>query len=121
MNTQPPASSEDPGQAPLCGECEDERPPTVTITRSDLSEAAAFCLLCSAQVLSSLNRTEKTNMDLLTIEEVAELTRLPVATLRWYRAMGEGGPKSGKLGRRVVYRRADVEAWIAAAFDATGS
>jgi predicted DNA-binding transcriptional regulator AlpA len=35
--------------------------------------------------------------------------------------MGEGGPKSGKLGRRVVYRRADVEAWIAAAFDATGS
>jgi excisionase family DNA binding protein len=84
MNTQPPASSEDPGRR-------------------------------------SFTEMEKTNMDLLTIEEVAELTRLPVATLRWYRAMGKGGPKSGKLGRRVVYRRADVEAWIAAAFDATGS
>ncbi len=56
--------------------------------------------------------------DLLTIEEVAKITRLPVATLRWYRSTGRGGPKSGKLGgRRVVYRRSDVEAWIAAAFE----
>src|ERR1700730_9544633 len=101
MNTQQPASGEGPLQPSWCGEREDVRPPTVTITR--------------------FTEMEKTNMDLLTIEKVAELTRLPVATLRWYRAMGEGGPKSGKLGRRVVYRRADVEAWIAAAFDATGS
>jgi len=79
------------------------------------------CHRCQLGAAVLSRRTEKTNMDLLTIEEVAELTRLPVATLRWYRAMGEGGPKSGKLGRRVVYRRADVEAWVAAAFDATGS
>ena len=55
MNTQPPASSEIRASLPGCGECEDERPPTVTITRSDGSEAAAFCSRCSPQVLSSLN------------------------------------------------------------------
>ena len=54
--------------------------------------------------------------DLMTIDEVAELTRKPVATLRWYRATGQG-PKSGKLGRRVFYRREDVEAWIRSAFE----
>lgn len=56
-------------------------------------------------------------MELMTIEEVAKMTRLPVATLRWYRATGSGGPKSAKLGRRVMYRRAEVESWIAAAFE----
>jgi hypothetical protein len=54
--------------------------------------------------------------DLMTIDEVAELTRRPVATLRWWRATGQG-PKSGKLGRRVFYRREDVEAWIRSAFE----
>jgi predicted DNA-binding transcriptional regulator AlpA len=55
-------------------------------------------------------------MELLTIEEVAELTRKTVSTIRWLRATGNG-PKSGRLGKRVVYRRADVEEWIASAFD----
>jgi excisionase family DNA binding protein len=55
--------------------------------------------------------------ELLTLEEVAKLTRVPVSTLRWYRATGNGGPKSAKLGRRVMYRRADVDAWIDAAFE----
>lgn len=50
-------------------------------------------------------------MKLKTIEEVAEMTRLPVATLRWHRHRGTG-PKSGKVGRRIVYREQDVEAWI---------
>ena len=55
MNTQPPASSEIRASLPGCGEFEDERPPTVTITRSDGSEAVALCSRCSPQVLSSLN------------------------------------------------------------------
>jgi predicted DNA-binding transcriptional regulator AlpA len=50
--------------------------------------------------------------ELLLIEEVAELTRLPLSTLRFYRHRGNGGPRSFKLGNRVVYRRSDVEAWI---------
>jgi hypothetical protein len=55
--------------------------------------------------------------ELLTIEEVSELTRIPVTSLRWYRAMGHGGPKSGRVGRRVMYRRRDVEAFINEAFE----
>jgi predicted DNA-binding transcriptional regulator AlpA len=50
--------------------------------------------------------------ELLLIEEVAELTRLPLSTLRFYRHAGKGGPKSFKLGNRVAYKRSDVEAWI---------
>lgn len=57
--------------------------------------------------------------ELLTVEDVAAMTNglISPATLRYYRATGEGGPRSGKLGRRVVYRRSDVEQWIAAAFE----
>lgn len=50
---------------------------------------------------------------LLRIEDVSELTGVPVNTLRWWRNRAKGeGPKSGKLGRRVVYYASDVEAWI---------
>lgn len=55
--------------------------------------------------------------DLMRTEEVSEETGIPAATLRYWRHIGTG-PRSAKLGRRVVYRRSDVEAWIAAAFDA---
>lgn len=51
-------------------------------------------------------------MKLLNTKEVAEMTGLSEGTLRYYRHTNQG-PKSGKLGaRRVVYRKADVEAWI---------
>jgi hypothetical protein len=44
---------------------------------------------------------------LLTIDEVAELTRLPVATLRFKRHEGSG-PRSFRMGRRVFYWLSDV-------------
>jgi excisionase family DNA binding protein len=50
--------------------------------------------------------------DLLRMEEVAELTRIPLSTLRFYRHRGHGGPRSFKLGSHVVFKRSDVEAWI---------
>lgn len=50
--------------------------------------------------------------DLLTVVEVAEMTRLSVGTLRYWRHTGTGGPPSFKLGRRVMYRRDDVENWL---------
>ncbi len=53
---------------------------------------------------------------LLTITEVAELTRLSEATLRWFRHCGKG-PKSGKLGRRVMYRESDIASWIDSQFN----
>ena len=48
---------------------------------------------------------------LLTITEVADLLRKPVATLGWWRHVGEG-PRSFKIGRRVFYRESDVHDWI---------
>ena len=51
----------------------------------------------------------------LTTEEVAEITRIPIESLRWMRYQGDRGPKSFKLGRRVLYAESDVAAWIAAA------
>lgn len=52
---------------------------------------------------------------LLRIEDVAEMTGIPVATWRHWRATGSG-PRSARLGRRVVYRERDVQAWIDAQF-----
>ena len=50
--------------------------------------------------------------ELLTIAEAAELVRAPVATLRYWRHLGTG-PRSFRLGRRVLYRRDDLHDWIA--------
>ncbi len=54
--------------------------------------------------------TEPTSQ-LLTIAEAAHLVRAPVATLRYWRHLGTG-PHSFRVGRRVVYRRDDLQAWI---------
>jgi predicted DNA-binding transcriptional regulator AlpA len=50
--------------------------------------------------------------DLLTVADVAAMTRLSEGTLRYWRYAGSGGPQSVKLGRRVMYRRIDVEKWL---------
>jgi excisionase family DNA binding protein len=47
----------------------------------------------------------------MTTAEVAQLLRMPVESVRWWRHVGKG-PKSFKLGRRVLYAREDVEAFI---------
>ena len=52
-------------------------------------------------------------MYLLTQQEAAEETRLSERTLERHRLAGTG-PKFVRLGRRVLYRRQDVEEWIAA-------
>ena len=49
--------------------------------------------------------------ELLTITEAADLLRAPVATLRYWRHLGTG-PASFRLGRRVLYRRDDITAWL---------
>lgn len=51
------------------------------------------------------------NDPLMTVEEVAEYTRLSPATVRWLRH-ARRGPVASVLGRRVLYRRSDVDAWI---------
>jgi predicted DNA-binding transcriptional regulator AlpA len=46
----------------------------------------------------------------LTTEEVAEHFRTVAATVRYWRYIGKG-PKSFKVGKRVLYRESDVNAW----------
>ena len=55
--------------------------------------------------------TEDPKNDLLTTPEVAMITRTPASTLRNWRNTG-AGPRSFRLGKRVVYRHSDVQAWI---------
>jgi predicted DNA-binding transcriptional regulator AlpA len=50
--------------------------------------------------------------ELLTTAEVALMLRAPASTVRYWRYLGTG-PRGFKLGRRVVYRCADVHAWLA--------
>lgn len=50
----------------------------------------------------------------LTTEEVATTLRTPVETVRYWRHANKG-PKSFKVGRRVLYAREDVERFIAEA------
>ena len=59
-------------------------------------------------------------MKLHTMDEVAEMLRKSPAQLRWMRHNGTG-PKSAKLGGRVMYREQDVIDWINAAFDREAS
>ncbi len=54
---------------------------------------------------------------LLTLAEAAEFLRTPVATLRYWRHLGIG-PIGFRLGRRVVYSRADLISWLAEQRDA---
>jgi predicted DNA-binding transcriptional regulator AlpA len=49
--------------------------------------------------------------ELLTIEQVSADYGFPVPTLYGWRHRGVG-PASVRLGARVRYRRADIEAWI---------
>jgi prophage regulatory protein len=48
------------------------------------------------------------------------LTGIPASTWRYW-AINDTGPHSFKLGRRRVWRRADVLAWIAEQDSATGA
>lgn len=49
--------------------------------------------------------------DLMTTAEVAELTRAPQSTVRYWRFCSTG-PSSFRVGRRVLYRRQAVERWL---------
>jgi excisionase family DNA binding protein len=51
-------------------------------------------------------------MNLITIDQVAELTGLSRSTLAKKRCNGSG-PAFFKLGRQIKYDRSDIEAWIA--------
>lgn len=47
----------------------------------------------------------------LTIDEAAVYMRTPVETLRKWRSQGTG-PAAAKLGRKLVYRRSEIDQHI---------
>jgi excisionase family DNA binding protein len=49
----------------------------------------------------------------MTTEEVAAYARTVASTVRWWRHCGQG-PASFRVGKRVLYDRADVERWFEA-------
>jgi predicted DNA-binding transcriptional regulator AlpA len=51
------------------------------------------------------------NDELLTMREVADVVRVPVATLRYWRHLGSG-PRSFRVGRSVRYWRTEVLDWL---------
>ena len=55
--------------------------------------------------------------DLVTIDEAAEITRLSPATVRYLVSVGRFAP-SAKLGRRRMFRRDQLTAWIDDQFEA---
>jgi DNA-binding transcriptional MerR regulator len=56
--------------------------------------------------------------EFMSTQQVADDTGIPPATLRYWRH-ADIGPASFTLGRRVVYRRAEVERWVAEQEQAT--
>ncbi len=55
---------------------------------------------------------------LLDIYEAAELLHTTVPTMRLWQTKGYG-PRGAVLGRRLMYRADDLEAWLQAQFEST--
>lgn len=51
-------------------------------------------------------------MELMTVRECSEYLRTPIPTIRYWRSRGEG-PPGFKLGaKRLMFNKADVDAWL---------
>ena len=57
------------------------------------------------------NPQEEIVLEYLTTKELGQKCRAPEATVRYWRHIGYG-PPSIKVGRRVLYRAVDVDAWL---------
>ena len=57
-----------------------------------------------------------TNDTYLTLTEVAELARTTPGAVYQWRRRGKG-PRASRVGKRLLFRRADVLAWIDAQAD----
>lgn len=54
----------------------------------------------------------------MTTAELAQMARVSEVTVRWWRHVGRG-PRAVVIpgGRRVLYRRQDVETWLASGLE----
>lgn len=60
--------------------------------------------------------TDRPVDELLFADEVAEQLRKSLASFRYMLHRGDG-PRSAKIGGRLMFRRSDVDAWLDAQFD----
>jgi hypothetical protein len=58
-------------------------------------------------------------MELLTMGEMADRLRIPLATARHWRATSYG-PAGQRVGRRVLYLASDVDEFVARTFASSG-
>ena len=90
-----------------------------SIDRIDLHKMQhRICLKCRSSTGSVCRvnaATERSHMvtDFMTTNEVADYLHTPVDTVRYWR-YARRGPACFKLGRRVLYSRADVDTWLEA-------
>lgn len=66
--------------------------------------------------MSTVHRIREVNTphaddELLSIKEVAQVVRVPEATLRYWRHLGTG-PRSFRIGRAVRYWKTEVALWL---------
>jgi len=68
---------------------------------------------CRSITITDVDRygREHAVTEYLTTQEVAAALRTPAETVRYWRHIGKG-PKSFKVGRRVLYAVEDVEAFV---------
>ncbi|AID58871.1 excise [Mycobacterium phage Gaia] len=57
-----------------------------------------------------------TKPTLMTLDEIAEEHGIPLATIRYWRQVNEAPFRLARIGRRVMARRSDVDAWLASQF-----
>lgn len=62
--------------------------------------------------------TERHDGELLTIEDVAEILRTPINTIRWWRQIGTG-PQFFTIGRRLYIEVGDLRDFIRKQREAT--
>lgn len=66
--------------------------------------------------MAILHSADEAGDKLLTLTQVAERYNIHENSLRYWRAQGTG-PKSARIGRRVMYRAEEVERWIDEQFE----
>jgi len=85
---------------------------TLTIDEGDVEHLAARVAERLEQIIKAYSRPTHEGHDvLLTAQQAGELLRLAPQTLAIYRCKG-GGPVFQRIGRRVMYRRRAIDAWL---------
>ena len=62
-----------------------------------------------------------TDDDLLTLDEAAAMSRMPVETFRYTRNHKHGGPDGFRRGKHVMFRKGKVREWLMALEAAQGA